>query len=255
VDEGLLKEKKGSKSPGRLGKTRGDAFHIIDRLVWRNDPLPDGTVARQNHVWFGEPYLESVNAGYVKLIDWDRWMTLGRHPLAQRLYEVLGLRFFGLKNSPYAVFDYPLWCQLMPVHPQQYVSRAKQCSEPAHEALHREGVLERVEWVTDTLPWQIRYYPTARYLQQLRADPDPELNLLALELANELDDRRSLPLYQLIVVKVDRDYIQAARAEVRMKRQEGKLKNPGAYFNRTLQRILTSIGLPVPFGRNIVSPR
>jgi hypothetical protein len=107
------------------------------------------------------------------------------------------------------------------------------------------ALLDRVEWQWDGPKGAIRYYPHREYLAQLRKRKAPEFDTRALELAKEFGDMRSAPFYQLVVSRVDWQYVSAARTEVRQNR---KVANPGKYFAATLKRILLGVGQPVPFG-------
>jgi hypothetical protein len=50
------------------------------------------------------------------------------------------------------------------------------------------------------------------------------------------------------MTRVDWQYVQAARTEVR---QNKKLTDPGRYFSATLRRILKATGQDVPFGQDV----
>lgn len=246
IDQGMIRDK---PEGGRVrGLEKGDSFNLIERVLWCGELLPDGTRTTHNLIWLGQRYVDSVNSGYVKPLDWDLWLSLGRLPLAQRLYEVLGLDFYGLKDSPYVAYDYWEWCCLMPVRPQKYLSKAQLCAKKAHDLLKAHGILREVEWDEGGGQWRLLYYPTKAYLEQIQARRSPEWDPLAVELAKEFDDMKSLALYQRIVDHVDWQYIQAARTETRMKRSAGGLENPGAYFIEALKRILKARGLSLPFG-------
>ena len=55
----------------------------------------------------------------------------------------------------------------------------------------------------------------------------------------------SLAFYQLVVGRIDWQYIQAARTEARSNR---RVADPRRYFSATLRKILRGVGAPVPFG-------
>lgn len=244
VDKGALRVKKGKK---KINQDAGVAFHLIDRISWRSWENQDtGEVEARTHLWLGSPYVESVNAGYIKPLDWNLWISF-RRAIAQRLYEVLDLDFWGLKSSPYVVYTYAQLCELLPVRPQKHRSNAMQVLTRAHEELRKKRVLDRVEWLWEDLDARIRYFPNPDYLAQVRARKLPELDTKALELAKELRDFKSLALYQRIAANVEQTHIQAALGEVRMARHSGKVRAPGAYFTKVLAAILQSRGLPVPF--------
>ena len=83
-------------------------------------------------------------------------------PLAQRLYEVTGIKFYGLQDCEYVAFDYLELCQILPLKPQKYLSKAKTVLEPAHRLLKETGWLARVDWQvrgkrSEPRGWRLRY--------------------------------------------------------------------------------------------------
>jgi hypothetical protein len=231
-------------------------FSPISEIFWAGTKHPGtGLLLTKTHICLPQVYLDSVNAFDIRPIDWDLWLALGSRPLAQRLYEILELKFFGLKDSPYASFGYDELCQMLPTRPQER-SVAEHTLGRAHDLLkdvtvkradgqERMGLLEKVEWDWDGAHAQVRYYPDREYMARLRKRKTPELDTRALELAKEFNDMRSLAFYQLVMSKVDWQYVSAARTEVRQNR---KITVPGKYFATTLRRILQGVGQPVPFG-------
>ncbi len=241
----------------RVGVAQGLTFHLIDMIRWAGTVDPkDGLVVPRTRIYFGEGYVQKVNAFEVRPLDWDLWMALQARPLAQRLFEILELKFFGLEKSPYASFSYPLLCQLLPTRPQRK-GLAIQVLGNAHEAL-REVIVSRAGgrkelWrILDLAEWdwggeepQIRYFPDRSYLRELHARKTPEFDPRALELAQEFKDPDSVAFYQLVVRNVEWSYIQAARTEVRT---NSRVAMPGRYFTATLEKILRGVGQPVPWG-------
>jgi hypothetical protein len=236
---------------------KGVLFSPISEIWWAGTKNPStGVVITKTQVCFPQLYLDSVNAFDVRPIDWDLWLALGKRPLAQRLYEILELKFYGLKDSPYAYFTYDELCQVLPTRPQGHPAAVMHTLGRAHDLLksvsvdrvggtEKMGLLEKVEWQWDGPRGAIRYYPNREYLLGLRKRKNPELDTRALELAKEFNDMRSLSFYQVVVSKVDWQYVNAARTEVRQNR---KVTSPGRYFSATLKRILLGVGKPVPFG-------
>jgi hypothetical protein len=106
-------------------------------------------------------------------------------------------------------------------------------------------LLDRVEWRWDGPEAALQYYPHREYLARLRRRKMPEFDPRALELAKEFDDMDSLAFYQLVVGRIDWQYVQAARTEVRSNR---RVADPRRYFSATLRKILKGVGVPVPFG-------
>jgi len=153
-----------------------DNFHLYDRVVYRGDELPDSAVpADTNYLFLGSWYLENLNALYVSLLDphYRRSLSVA---LARRLYEILGVKFYGLRapKAPGLRYAYSTVCALLPVKRYRYLSDAHRQLDPAHQELIATGFLERVEWqlVAGTPPeWCLHYFPGRRALQPAIALP------------------------------------------------------------------------------------
>jgi hypothetical protein len=249
---GMVKSK--SAAPAK-----GVTFSPLSEIRWAGEADPEtGLRIDRTRIYFAPFYLESVNSFNVRPIDWDLWLALNGRPLAQRLYEILEMGFFGLKDSPYKHFTYAELCQLLPTRPQAKKSDAMRVLDRAHEELKEVAVqrssgveqlrlLDRVEWRWDGPEASLRYYPHREYLARLRRRKMPDFDPRALELAKEFDDLDSLAFYQLVVGRVDWQYVQAARTEVRSNR---RVADPRRYFSATLRKILKGVGAPVPFGED-----
>ena len=254
---GIVKSKGG-------GPAKGVTFSPLSEIRWAGEADPEtGLRIDRTRIYFAPFYLESVNSYNVRPIDWDLWLALNERPLAQRLYEILEMGFFGLKDSPYKHFAYSELCQLLPTRPQAKKSDAMRVLERAHEALRevevkrRDGVerlrlLDRVVWKWDGPDAALQYHPHREYLARLRRRKAPDFDPRALELAKEFDDLDSLAFYQLVVGRIDWQYIQAARTEVRTNR---RVADPRRYFSATLRKILRAVGVPVPFGEEAAGGR
>jgi hypothetical protein len=153
-----------------------DNFHLYDRVVYRGDDLPDSAVpADTNYLFLGSWYLENLNALYVSLLDphYRRSLSVA---LARRLYEILGVKFYGLRDpkAPGLRYAYSTVCALLPVKRHRYLSQAHRQLDPAHQELIATGFLERVEWQTTagTPPeWYLHYVPGLRARQPAGAPP------------------------------------------------------------------------------------
>jgi hypothetical protein len=153
-----------------------DNFHLYDRVVYRGDALPDSTVpADTNYLFLGSWYLENLNALYVSLLDLHYRRSLSV-ALARRLYEIFGVKFYGLRDSkaPGLRYAYSTVCALLPVKRHRYLSQAHRQLDPAHQELIATGFLERVEWQTTAGPppeWYLHYVPGLRARQPAVAPP------------------------------------------------------------------------------------
>jgi hypothetical protein len=153
-----------------------DNFHLYDRVVYRGDELPDSAVpADTNYLFLGSWYLENLNALYVSLLDphYRRSLSVA---LARRLYEILGVKFYGLRGpkAPGLRYAYSTVCALLPVTRHRYLSQAHRQLDPAHQELIATGFLERVEWQPVAGPppeWYLHYVPGPHALQPANALP------------------------------------------------------------------------------------
>lgn len=142
-------------------------------VFWRGDRLPNGQAADNIYLAFNAPFIWSLQAYYVSPLDYDYWLSLT--PLAQRLYELSGRKFYGLKHSEYTHYKYLDLCQLLPIMPQKKFSDAKRILDRAHQALKKTGWLKEVRWegirrrtrFIPNKPWVIRYYPGVRAREEL----------------------------------------------------------------------------------------
>lgn len=149
-----------------------DTFHLYDRLIFKGAKLPDGEIADTNYLFLGSWYVESLNAFYVKPIDYKYLQSL-RSKIASRLYEILGVRFYGLQHRRQRCvwFEYDTLCQLLPITPQKYYSNARQKLQPAHEELTKTAFLSRVRWrKRSKTEWVIYYYPGKRAKEEIEKE-------------------------------------------------------------------------------------
>lgn len=250
VNRGMIRKRLAGKPGARRGRAllsdREEVVSLIERLVFRNDQLPDGSIARQNQVWFGSFYLESVNSGYLKPFDWELWKSFER-PAARRVFEILDLRLGGTPDAEVIDFDYEKLAAQIPLTPQKHLSKAQGVLNRILAEL-RGPVLEGYAWREIDGAWMIHLSPSPSYRRRRADQASPDLELRAHELAQKLADMGNLPFYKRVAGKVDRHWIDIALSETRQAEQAGQVRNRGAYFTRVLREILTRRGLPVPYG-------
>lgn len=250
LNRGMLRKRMGPNERGRQTRARRtvveEAVSLIERLAFRNEELPDGSVATQNHVWFGSFYLESVNSGYVKPFDWDLWKSF-RRPAARRLFEILDLRMNATPEAEILDFEYDKLAALIPLTPQKYLSLARAVVDPLLGEL-KGPVLERYAWREIDGAWILHLSPSPSYRLRRADQGRPDLDLRAHELAQKLGDMANLPCYKRVVGKVDRQWIDIALSETKQAEQASLVRNRGAYFTKVLREVLVRRGLPVPFG-------
>jgi hypothetical protein len=250
INRGMLRKRLAGKPGARRGRAlrsdREEVVSLIERLLFRNEELVDGSVATQNQVWFGSFYLDSVNSGYVKPFDWDLWQSFKR-PAARRLFEILDLRMNATPEAEILDFDYDKLAALIPLTPQKFLSLARAVVDPLLGEL-RGPVLESYTWREIDGAWMLHLSPSPSYRRRRADQASPDLDLRAHELALKLGDLSNLPYYKRVAGKVDRQWIDIALSETKQAEQAGQVRNRGAYFTKVLREILTRRGLPVPYG-------
>lgn len=257
---------RGSARTRNARAAKGLIWHPISHIAWAGEHDPkQGKRFNVTTIWLSDFYTASFNNGNVRPIDWDLWLALKR-PIAQRLYEILETRFFGMQASPYVTFQYRDLCELLPAKPQQYRSNAMRIFDRAHEELkgvtvarpngknERISLLDRTEWAWDGDDATIRYFPNDRYLAQLKQRrrtlemENPGLDHQAWELARDLDDMKSINFYRMIVCRVDVEIVRIARTEALMAKREGRVRTRvAAYFVSALTAEHKKRGLPPPY--------
>jgi hypothetical protein len=167
-----------------------DVFHLYERVVFAGERFLDGTIADRNRIYFSEWYLKSLNSLYLKPLDFPYWDSLNSD-IARRLYEYLSFVSFATKCKPFSI-EYRKLCDLLPITPQAYLSKAKYCLKTAHQELMRTRFLKQVVWrkstsKADSKPWILTYSfgPRARSeLQRGFQDETYRPAILAVETAD-----------------------------------------------------------------------
>lgn len=155
------------------GKRRwtSTVFHLYDAVVFQGEELRDGQIADTNYLYLSDLYLQSLNSFYVKPLDYHYQRSL-RSPIASRLYEILGVKFYGVRHHRQAevCFKYSTLTQLLPVEQHQYLSDARKQLNPGHQELVATGFLASYEWreARDEGDWLIFYRPGERARDEIR---------------------------------------------------------------------------------------
>ena len=108
-----------------------DVFHIYDRVVLKGKKLENGEIADTNYLYLNSWYLDNINANYVKPLDWNYYTSL-KTPLAQRLYELLSVKFYGVikRGGRKLSYRYSTLCDLLPATRQKYRSKRPKLVPP-----------------------------------------------------------------------------------------------------------------------------
>lgn len=171
-----------------------DFFGIFDRIVWKGEKLTidSGMVeADQNYLYIGQKLLENINANYIKPLDMNYYNML-KKPMATRLYEILGVKFFALfqneKSSRSIKFSYELLCDLMPVTKQKQISLIKQQFLPSLEKLKSTGFLSNFEIAEENEKIYVYFYPGPRALDEFKRFNSKLSNAEKYEISDDSDD-------------------------------------------------------------------
>ena len=147
-----------------------DIFSLYERVVFRGKELPNGEIADDNYLFLGSWYLQSLNSRYTKPIDYTYWRSL-KSKIASRLYEILGVKFYGIRNKKGCdiTYKYTTLCQLLPLTPYRYISDAKRQLNFGNDELRDTGFISKYEWSENgNKDWLISYWPGERAKEEIR---------------------------------------------------------------------------------------
>ena len=239
-----------------------DNFHIYDRVVFKEQTLPNGEIADTNYLFLNQWYLDSINAFYVRPIDFD-YLRVLQSDIAGRLYELLSLKFYGVisNNRPYWKVEYNELCDLLPITPQRYVSLAKRCITPAHEELIHTRFFSKVVWdTTDKSHWYIFYYPGKKAIEEIK--PKATQEALWLELPEQLSpsqqdsilvDSSDLSKEEQALFFLLRDRKIGEKSALEMvKTYPERIKEKIEIFDWAMQNIREKIQSPAGFLRRMI---
>jgi len=236
-----------------------DVFHLYDRVVFVGEELPDGTEADQNYLYLSSWYLENFNAGYTRPLDYAYYKSLNNE-IARRLYELLGVKFYGLCRHGLTAlwYHYETLCRLLPLMPQNELKYARRQLKAAHELLRETGFLEYT-WEG----WKVCYRPGPRVKAEISRVRELPLDPL-LGLESEQQAEAAALLEEILEVTGDgrsrRFYLKVARlaakeprlqelifrclSEVKEEKREGLIRTTkGAVFVDKLKRYCQERGI------------
>ena len=147
-----------------------DNFSLYDRIVFKGKELPENEIADDNYLFLGSWYLQNLNCFYIKPVDYDYLQTL-KSKIASRLYEILGVKFYGLRNKrkKFICYRYSKLCQLLPVTPHEYISLAKQQLDPGNNELKDTGFISKYDWCENgNRDWLIYYWSGERAKEEMK---------------------------------------------------------------------------------------
>lgn len=155
-----------------------DIFGLYDRVFFKGEELPDGTVSDANCLFLSSWYLENINARYVRPLDYRYLQSLSTE-LTRRFYELFGTKFYYIlqNNISFIRYKYSTLCQLLPVSPQKHYSKALERLNPSHQKLIESSFFEKVVWPKEKIStnppdWFIYYYPGERAKEEYQKHQD-----------------------------------------------------------------------------------
>ena len=155
-----------------------DIFSLYDRVVFTGKKLPNNKIAENNYLFLGNWYLQNLNSRYTKPIDYTYWQSL-ESKIASRLYEILGVKFYGVRNKKECsiCYKYSTLCQLLPVTPYRYISQAKRQLNSGNDELKDTGFISKYEWSENGKKnWLISYWPGERAKEEIRRAETKNIN-------------------------------------------------------------------------------
>lgn len=250
-----------------------DKFHLYERIILKGEKMQDGSIADENYLFLNSWYLENINARYVKPIDYNYYKSL-KLPIASRLYELLGVKFYGLNGKSNKItYKYSTLCDLLPITRQRYLSKAKKILDPAHEKLKKTEFLADYEWEEISKSpkynkkhnnWYLHYHPGRRvecekalFKNQTKTEPlnprayiqnpkpslnpnpniDDKQNLMVDDILEVTGDEHSRTFYQKITRLVPEYIIRQALSETKMLANERRTENPARYFTYLIKKL------------------
>lgn len=133
---------------------------------WARDSRPGRAKTELNEVKFHEFFIRNYRAGYIKSIDWDFWLSLGRGirgGTLKRLYRLIDAERAGTLEWRTTVQS--LMGQV-PIPPSyKYPGKAKMFLERHHPDLVKRGFLEAAEISDD---YEVYYRVDARFVGRQR---------------------------------------------------------------------------------------
>jgi len=144
-------------------------FSLYDGVIFRGRQLEDGSITEINLLYLSDIYLQSLNSFNTKSIDYTYWRSL-ESKIASRLYEILGVKFYGVRNKKecFLRYKYSTLCQLLPLTPYRYISQAKRQLNLGNDELKDTGFISDYEWRENgNKDWLIRYWPGERAKEEM----------------------------------------------------------------------------------------
>ena len=155
-----------------------DIFNLYERVVFKGEKINEKDIADDNYLYLGSWYLQNLNSFYIKPIDYKYLKSL-ESKIASRLYEILGVKFYGLRNKrgAFICYRYSKLCKLLPVTPQKYLSLARQQLDPGNNELKDTGFISQFKWSENGKnDWLLYYWPGERARKEMRSAKEKSID-------------------------------------------------------------------------------
>lgn len=155
-----------------------DIFNLYERVVFKGEKVDGKVIADDNYLYLGSWYLQNLNSFYIKPVDYKYLKSL-ESKIASRLYEILGVKFYGLRNKrgAFICYRYSKLCKLLPVKPQKYLSLARQQLDPGNNELKDTGFISQFKWSENGKnDWLLYYWPGERARKEMRNAKDKSID-------------------------------------------------------------------------------
>lgn len=157
----------------------GQAYNIWS-IQWARDSRPGRAKTELNEVRFHDYFIRNYQAGYIKSIDWDFWLTLGRGKRGgtlKRLYRLIDVQ--RASTLEWHTTVQRLMGQV-PIPPSyKYPGKARDYLRRLHPELVERGFLESAEISKD---YEVSYKVDPRFVSRQKH----------LELADDPRDRSAI---------------------------------------------------------------
>jgi hypothetical protein len=163
---------------GRRRSFYPDPVNLYERVIGYGETIPEtGERAGVTRVWLADFYLESLNSGNIRPIDFEYFKHLHKRSyVATKLYKHLGYRFAGTfkHGNSYAKVDYDDLVCIGDIKRRRYLSRIKQQLNRAHEALEDTSFIKKIDWEQEKRTGEpnkffINYYPGDRAHEEYKS--------------------------------------------------------------------------------------
>ena len=203
----------------------GEAYNIWS-VRWARDSRPGRAKTELNEVKFHEYFIRNYQAGYLKSIDWDFLLSLGRGKRGgtlKRLYRLIDAQRAGTLEWSTTVYN--LMSQV-PVPPSyKYPGKARDFLERHHPELVERGFLESAE-ISDG--YEVVYKIDPRFVSRQRhlqlADDPRDRAAIERLMSFKVREAAARKLVALRGARVCERYVDALPHQAKVRNKAGWLK-------------------------------